>query len=633
LGIQSKLLAMLLGVSILSIAATGFVSYRLASNALTDAATQKLVALGDARTKQIKSSFVGVNRSVVLNSLNATTTEAMASLTQDFQALQSQPPSAADRQAVAEYYDKVFLPQLRKNAQGDVTAAAFLPSTNAQWYLQAKYTAPHESFDDAVQVDDAGDGTQWSADHAKYHAFFREVVQQNNFEDAMLVDTEGNVVYTAYKGVDLGTNLLSGPYKDSGLEQAFREVLRSNTVNAVSLVDFEPYSASYDVPTAFGLSPVGVDGKLTGVLVIQMPVDAINNVMTGNKTWEQSGLGHSGEAYLVGPDHTMRSTSRLLLENPDAYKHAVVNAGTPAAVADEIVANENPILKQKVDSPSVALALAGQTGTVTETDYLGRRVITAYAPLVQGGVTWAVLAQMDEEEALKPVTDLFRVLSAITLGAVLLVTLLSTLMARAFTQPVKRLLTGVRQVAGGDLQARVVPHGRDEFAALAVAFNDMATSLSTKQELLDSQMNENDKIIRNLMPETVARRFREGEQNIVEEHQDVSVVYSTIEGLDDAHAATPAQSIVLLNELVRIVEKVAEKHGLEKVRTLRSGYVASCGMVVPRVDHVLRCADFAREVRRDVAVFRCPAWAGPPAAGGDRHRAGRQRPGRLLQPL
>ncbi len=593
---------MLLGVSIFSILVTGIVSYRLASSALTDSATKELIAVNDARNKQISATFAGLKRSAILNSNNDSTTSAVTDLTRDFQELQAKEPTAGDKAAVTSYYDKTFLPELKKTTSADVTAASVLPDTNAQWYLQSRYTAPNPDFDKAIQVDDAGDGSQWSADHAKYNPFFRNVVLQNGFDDAMLVDTDGNVIYTAYKGIDLGTNLLSGAYKDSGLTTAYKDLLRSNQVNSFAVLDYEPYLPSAEVPTAFGLSPVGVDGKLIGALVIQLPVDAINNVMTGNKTWEQSGLGQTGEAFLVGPDHTLRSTSRVLLTDPKRYEELTVDRGTPPDVAAQIVSQTNPILRQTAVGPAVDNALEGKTGTLIQTDYLGRQVIRAYSPFTASGITWAVIAQIDEDEALEPVTHLFRILAAIGLGAVLLVTLLSTLLARAFTSPVKRLLGAVREIAAGNLQARVPQRGSDEFAQLAGAFNDMGSSLETKQELLEAEMEENDRIIGNLMPETVARRFRKGEENIVEEHQDVSVVYGTIDGLDES-TASGAASLTLLNDIVRTVDNVAQRHGLEKVRTLRSGYMASCGLVVPRVDHVSRCIEFARDAEREIALI------------------------------
>ncbi|NBP86575.1 MAG: adenylate/guanylate cyclase domain-containing protein, partial [Mycobacteriaceae bacterium] len=83
-----------------------------------------------------------------------------------------------------------------------------LPSSNAQRYLQSFYTAKLPTNDQAIAMDDARDGSTWSAAHIKYHRYYREIVTRFAFEDALLIDARGNVVYSAYKNVDLGTNIL-----------------------------------------------------------------------------------------------------------------------------------------------------------------------------------------------------------------------------------------------------------------------------------------------------------------------------------------------------------------------------------------------------------------------------------------
>ena len=604
MGIQSKLLTMLLLTSIVSALLVGYFGYRSGSHSLREAAVAKVVSVRDARTRAIQSLFVGLRRSLVLNSANATAQDAMRDLTRDFAALQHQPTTPQQRASVRHYYRTVWLPSARANVAGDLTPQAFLPTSNAQWYLQSHYTAPNNDFDQAIKVDDAGDGSQWSKDHARYNPYFRQVVTENSFEDAMLVDTNGNVVYTAYKGIDLGTNILTGPYQDTGLEAAFRNVLHANAVNTFTVTDFEPYTPSGDAPAAFGLSPIGKDGKVTGVLVVQLPIESINNVMTVSGDWRTAGYGDTGESFLVGPDLTMRSTSRTLLEDPTHYAQETVDNGTPPATAAEIVKSGNPILRQSITTPDVSQALEGKSGTVTDTDYLGNTVITAYGPAKIDGLNWAVLAQVEDKEALRPVSDFLRAVALSILALVLMVTVASVLLARAFSRPVSRLLDGVRAVAAGDLDARVELRSRDEFASLAGAFNEMASSLRNKQDLLDGQLAENDRLLLTMMPQPVADRFREGEQNIVDEHVDVSVLFATVEGFDEfAVGKQPADALALLNDLFARLEAVAEASGVERVRTLRSGFVACCGLTVPRVDHATRIVDYAKEIELTVGRF------------------------------
>ena len=62
------------------------------------------------------------------------------------------------------------------------------------------------------------------------------------FRDAYLINARGDVVYSAYKGVELGTNVLTGPYRGEGkLPDAFRKAMASNDIDYVDTTDFADY--------------------------------------------------------------------------------------------------------------------------------------------------------------------------------------------------------------------------------------------------------------------------------------------------------------------------------------------------------------------------------------------------------
>src|SRR5207302_548085 len=61
--------------------------------------------------------------------------------------------------------------------------------------------------------------------------------------------------------------------------------------------------------------------------------------------------------------------------------------------------------------------------------------------------------------------------------------LISYFLSGAITKPVKQLLSGVRRVAGGNLDSSVAVTHRDELGELAGAFNDMVVQLRTRREL------------------------------------------------------------------------------------------------------------------------------------------------------
>ena len=106
------------------------------------------------------------------------------------------------------------------------------------------------------------------------------------------------------------------------------------------------------------------------------------------------------------------------------------------------------------------------------------------------------------------------------------------------------------------------------------------------------------------MPEAVARRYRQGEETISQDHQDVSVVYADIVGFDALSAQLPSeQSLALLNELVRSFDEAADQAWGGEDPHLRTGYLASVGLTVPRVDNSRRAVDFAMEMDSIVGRF------------------------------
>ncbi|MFI9488791.1 adenylate/guanylate cyclase domain-containing protein [Promicromonospora sp. NPDC052451] len=608
--ILSKLLAMLLGVSLLSALVAGWVGYRNGTDSLRTAAYERLVGIRESRAREITRYFEQLRSAVILDS-KGVAVQALPAFTEGFEELADGTPAPGDTATVRDYYEQSFVPSLEQRSGNEVDPEALLPRTPQETYLQARYTAASDDWDERLAMDDAGDGSAWSAAHVEYHDYFRESVSQLGVDDALLIDPDGNVVYSAYKGVDLGTNVRTGPYAGGALEQVFDQAVRATSADAMFLADLDRYTPDLGAPTGFAASPVGADGETLGVLVYQIPLDQIDALMTAGGDWAGTGLGETGETYLVGPDRTMRSVARGLLEDPEAFREAVIANGTPEDVADREVAVGGSVLLQPVESVAADRALRGDTGTGVNTDYRGVSTLAAWTPLDIDGVQWALVAEVDTREAFAPVADLTRNLVLSVALLVLLVSLASLVLAQVFLRPVRRLLAGVREVAGGNLDARVDEGGRDEFGELAAAFNDMGRSLRSKAELLEEQQAENERMLLSLMPEDVAQRYREGDEAIADEHADVTVVYADLVGLDDfTRSLGSDEDIGYVNALVRAFDEAAERLGMERVRTLRSGYLASCGLVVPRVDSTRRALEFAREMRAAVDAFDAQHEAG-----------------------
>ncbi|MBX3100365.1 MAG: HAMP domain-containing protein [Salinibacterium sp.] len=600
LSIRSLLLIMLLLVSTTSSVVVGLIGYVNGRDSLREAAFNRLIEVRDSRASEMVSLFDSIESTLLLSARGDSVREAVVAFSAGFAALEDTGLSSEDRAALESYYTGTFRAQLEAATGTSIDASTLVPTDPAQGYLQLRYTVPFSTFDEAIATNDAGDGSDWSKAHELYHDYFRRMTELFHYEDVLLLDTKGHVVYSAYKGIDLGADLDTGPLQRTNLAAAYAKALTGNVAGTVEFTDFAPYPPSLGVPAGWAVTPVAVDGTIVGALAVEMPVASINAVMTGDGKWEEGGLGKTGETYIVGAeDNLMRSTSRDLIENPALYEQLAVKAGTPPEAAHRAVETGNTLLLQPVHTDAVQGAAEGQSGTTLAGGYLGTETIAAYAPLQLDGLDWVIVAELDSSEAFAPVDDFTRNLVLSSAIIVLLVSLLSLVIAGVIVRPLRRLRDAARRIAAGETGVQVDAGTSDELADVGAAFNDMSRSLQTKATLLAEQQAENDRLLLSLMPEPLVKKYKEGAATIVLDHQEVSVLFADIVGFEAfGRGMHSEEALAKLNEIIRAFDDVADRHGVERVRTTRAGYLASCGLTIPRVDNARRMVEFAMDLER-----------------------------------
>ena len=598
--IQSKLMLMLLTMSVLATAIAGGIGFQSGRSSLRAAGFDQLIGIREAQSRVLEMGLSDINSSLLIYSRGETVAGAMGAFNAAFDQLHDATISPQDSQALVDYYAARF----RTADNGRLDINALVPTSNAARYLQSRYTVANPNRDAAVKVDDARDNSAWSVVNARYNPYFREIVTRMGFHDAFLINPRGDVVYTAYKGVELGTNILTGPYRGQGrLPDAFQKAMASNEVDYAASTDFAEYLPSGQ-PTAWMLVPIGPPGRASGVMAVEYPASLVSKLMTADRQWQRSGMGRTGETYVVGMDDLMRSDSRLFLQDPDAYKRDVVAAGTPPDVAEHAIKQGTTVLVQPVGTKATEAAQRGETGTTIATDYLGHRALQAYAPVNLKGLNWVVVASVDSEEAFAPERNFAHRLVRSTVLIIFIGCILAMLWSRLFVRPIKRLEQGAEQISTGNYNVAIPVTTGDEFGDLTAAFNDMSQNLAVKDQLLTQQREENDKLLMSLMPESVVERYREGTDAVAEEHQDVTVIYADIVGLDEISVDLEAsESLEIINKLMRQFDAAAETHGVERVRNTHNGYLASCGLTVPRLDNIHRTVDFALDMQRIIDRF------------------------------
>ncbi len=619
LSIKSLLLLMLLLVSVGSNVVVGVIGYVNGTESLTRAANDRLVEVRDARAREIVSLFDTIESSLLLASRDSAVVDAATAFASAFAELEDEAIAAEAVAAAGGAEDAVLTPEqeaelvayftddfgarLNEATGEEADASSFIPSSAAARYLLYHYTVP--GGEEASSVDDAGDGSRWSEVHAEYHDYLRRLARLSDYPGLVLISDAGQVVYSVNKDVDLGADLVDGPYSFTNLALAYQKAMSGNRLDTVTFADFEGYAPALDAPTGWAVAPLASDDAIVGAIAVRLPVDRIDTVMTGGRNWQDSGLGRSGEAYLVGEDRLMRSVSRDLVEDPEGYLEAATGAGLQPELAAQAVASGQTLLLQNVSTQAVDKAFEGRSGIETSANYVGVRSIAAYAPISPDGVIrWAIVAEIDAGEALAPVDDFTRNLAISSAIIVGVVSFISVIIAGLAVRPLRRLRDAARRIAAGETGVQVEAGESDELVDVAAAFNEMSRSLELKNSLLEEQRLENERLLRTLMPETVAKRYREGARTIVEDHQEVTVLFADVVGFEEfSRGLGSEKALDLLNDIFRAFDDAAEEHGVERVRSTRQGYLASCGLTVPRVDNARRAVAFALDMAKIVERF------------------------------
>ena len=602
--IRSKVLLMLIVSGLFCVAAVGLVADIGGQAALTQSVTDQLTQLRDMQRRAVERYFNAKLREIRTVASMPVMTEGVTVLAAAFNDFADQPDAGAVGNELAAWYRTEFLPDLARFVDGTPSADNYMPPGSAGQRLQRDYSArnPYPT-DDRPKLDRQNNGTYSDLLHGIIHPAIREIAARHGFDDVLLVEPKsGDVVYNLSKQIDLGVNLRSGPSAQTGAARAFAHAMELRDAGSIWIEDFSAYAPDRLRPTAFIATPLHRSGELVGVLIIQASDRDLNALMTNAARWEEIGLRKTGEVYLVGPDLLMRSDSRFFLENPEAFLAEQAALGVAEPVLRRLKAYGSSILLQSVDTEGSRAALRGETGSGSYRDYRGHSVLSAWTMITLQGLRFGVVAKMDTAEALAPVREFHRSLALIAAAAVVVLTIGSLIAAGAFAGPLRRLMDAANRLASGDDMARAEVASRDEFGELARGFNQMADAIGQRNAAIEAKTQEYENLLRNVYPDIIADRMRQGEVAISETLQNVSLIVIAIDGLNDPPTGdAPATSLARLNELVDALDEAALRIGVEKIKTLGETYIAACGLSVARLDHARRALAFIEEAGSIVA--------------------------------
>lgn len=324
------------------------------------------------------------------------------------------------------------------------------------------------------------------------------------------------------------------------------------------------------LPTLIVSTPLtGRDGEPLGVLAARIRVPVLVDIVS-----QRSGLGRTGESYLVDTGHHFLSMVRF---GAEAYPSGAHSQGIDTAVQ-------------------------GQNGSGLYTNYAGQAVIGSYRWLPD--LELALLTEIRVSEALQPATRLGWLMLLLGLAAVALLALGTYLIARQIARPILAVTATTRQIAAGDLSIRAKVMTEDETGVLAHNFNRMIDRLQVTLADLALEQKKSEQLLLNILPGPIAARLKEGEDTIADSFAEVTILFADIVNFTPMSSNLPAVELVsLLNEIFSEFDRLSELHGLEKIKTIGDAYMVGAGLPIERKDHARVIADMALDMLEAINSF------------------------------
>src|SRR5205823_11981542 len=125
------------------------------------------------------------------------------------------------------------------------------------------------------------------------------------------------------------------------------------------------------------------------------------------------------------------------------------------------------------------------------------------------------------------------------------------------------------------------------------------------RQTLEAERQKSERLLLNILPATVADRLKEAAGTIADSFAEVTVLFADIVDFTPLAARLSAEDVVrLLNEVFSAFVRLAERHGLEKIKTIGDAYMVVGGLPAPREDHAEAVVAMALDMQAEIARFQ-----------------------------
>lgn len=141
------------------------------------------------------------------------------------------------------------------------------------------------------------------------------------------------------------------------------------------------------------------------------------------------------------------------------------------------------------------------------------------------------------------------------------------------------------------------------YEGLSVFFHDITQRKETEEALCREQ-GKVQELLLNILPPTIAKQLQEQPGLIAEKFDAVTILFADLVKFTELSTqVSPQELVTLLNTIVSTFDRLTEKHGLEKIKTIGDAYLVAGGVPLSRPDHAEAIAEMALDMQEAIAQF------------------------------
>lgn len=212
-----------------------------------------------------------------------------------------------------------------------------------------------------------------------------------------------------------------------------------------------------------------------------------------------------------------------------------------AGIEAYLLASNNQVIAHRDTSKVFGELLVQLPGAAGRLESEGETLLFAQAPLQLGDRTLTAVVQQPVSRALALEQENQRIVTLLTIGALLLAAALVVLVVRQIVRPITRLASAAQRIRDGDLAARADVMGRDEIGLLGVSFNSMAGQLAGMVDSLEQQVAERTMALNGALREVEERAARQAEllEQVARQREDILALSVPIMPVDRGTLVLP----------------------------------------------------------------------------------------------